>query len=540
MKTATGARRFACILGAGVFAVGLSGNCGRRLAPPVPPEHRRGAELAAQWCGSCHLVPTPDLLHKRAYVDVLNVMGLYLGHDDAGHLPVLFGSPTKAMRDLRVRVNVAQVLRKPALPPDDWKALRAYYEALAPPDPLYARPAAPVAEPEQEPVTHTFRAIFPEAGLESTIITALTIDAKRRSILAADVSGGRLLVLDAGGRTRLSRTLGGVPVALRPLPQGLAVLDAGNLFPTTERIGRAFVLTPPPWPANGALVWSVPGLYRSAHLAFRNSRNTDELSAIISGFGHHDGELLLVSGAPGKPVARRNLKSGAGFLRAAFVDFDRDGRMDALALQAQARERLLLLRDVDSAQPREQVLVSEHPAYGFTGFTLADFDDDGFTDVITTNGDNGDLASQPLRSFHGVRVYRNENGRGLKLRHFLPLDGAYDTRAADFDGDGDLDIAAISFYPDFGRLPLRTFVYFENRGGRFVPHSFPDAQNGRWLVMDAGDVDGDGDTDIVLGGAYTEQLGGYNIQRWKASPYFSLRRSLLLLENTTRNPARLP
>jgi hypothetical protein len=43
-------------------------------------------------------------------------------------------------------------------------------------------------------------------------------------------------------------------------------------------------------------------------------------------------------------------------------------------------------------------------------------------------------------------------------------------------------------------------VYFENTGGlKFTARTFPQCISGRWLTLDAGDLDGDGDTDIVLG-----------------------------------------
>jgi hypothetical protein len=80
------------------------------------------------------------------------------------------------------------------------------------------------------------------------------------------------------------------------------------------------------------------------------------------------------------------------------------------------------------------------------------------------------------------------------------LNGAFKAIARDFDGDGDLDIAVISFYPDYENSPQESFVYLENLGNmRFQPRTFKECISGRWIVMDAGDLDGDGDEDLVLG-----------------------------------------
>jgi len=67
--------------------------------------------------------------------------------------------------------------------------------------------------------------------------------------------------------------------------------------------------------------------------------------------------------------------------------------------------------------------------------------------------------------------------------------------------DGDLDIAAISFFPDFQVSPDEGFVYFKNDGNFHFERQTINrlSQLGRWIVMDAGDIDQDGDLDLILG-----------------------------------------
>nr|MCU0345839.1 FG-GAP-like repeat-containing protein [Saprospiraceae bacterium] len=66
--------------------------------------------------------------------------------------------------------------------------------------------------------------------------------------------------------------------------------------------------------------------------------------------------------------------------------------------------------------------------------------------------------------------------------------------------DQDLDMVALAMYPNLAAYPQESLVYFENRGKFSFNAAYMEQEpSGRWVLMDAGDVDGDGDLDIITG-----------------------------------------
>jgi hypothetical protein len=128
-----------------------------------------------------------------------------------------------------------------------------------------------------------------------------------------------------------------------------------------------------------------------------------------------------------------------------------------------------------------------------------DFNRDGYLDILLANGDNADY-SFIVKPYHGIRIFLNNGKNVFREGFFFPMPGAWKALARDFDQDGDLDIAAISFYPDYNRSPDRGFVYLKQTGDlTFTASTFAQSQVGRWFTMESADYDRDGDEDIILG-----------------------------------------
>jgi hypothetical protein len=261
--------------------------------------------------------------------------------------------------------------------------------------------------------------------------------------------------------------------------------------------------------------------------------NGDGLEDIVAcEYGNLTGKLVWYENTGGDAYRMRPLRAEPGAIKTDVRDVDGDGNLDIIALMAQGDEGIFWYKNRGNGTFEENKLLPFLPLYGSQYFEFADFNNDGHDDLLYVCGDNADL-TPILKAFHGLYIYLNDGNFGFDMAWFYHLNGAYKALARDFDLDGDLDIAAISFFPDYRDSPEESFVYLENRGGMtFTGFSFPEATNGRWIVMDVEDMDADGDLDIALGSFVSFAADGDTTglgEKWiREGP------SVAVLENTVR------
>jgi hypothetical protein len=180
---------------------------------------------------------------------------------------------------------------------------------------------------------------------------------------------------------------------------------------------------------------------------------------------------------------------------------DKDGRKDIVALFSQADESVYVFFQKPGLKFEAKRVLRFPPDHGTTDMFMIDYNKDGLTDIITANGDNADY-SIVLKEFHGLRIHLNKGNNRFEEVFFYPIYGATKVLAEDFDKDGDVDFAVNCFYPDFGPLLPESFTYLQNdNSSKYLFSSYVNSNDlpVKSLSLEKGDIDNDGDTDIILG-----------------------------------------
>jgi len=479
-----------------------------------------GGQIAAKsYCGVCHLVPDPQMLDKRTWRDeLLPKMRFFTGMTKADTNVTHF-------KDINMLLATGVFPKSPVMSEKAWQSISNYYVASA--------PEKLVSTQDQEKIhvglkhfvarPAKFRRSPPHTSM-------LKIDPLRHVIVMGDAQLQGIDFLDFAGQRISTVELGNIPVGMTQTPEGFYFPAIGHFFPREEPHGQLIELETRP-----------EGLRRKVILSDL-PRTTDVQFADFNGDGRQDFALCMFGNILGRFSWFENKGEGRyeehvlfnkpGAISCAVHDFNKDGRPDLAVLVAQADEAMLIFINEGNGRFSKHVAFQQQPSWGHSGFQVVDFNGDGLVDFLVTNGDNADFDTSPPKPYHGIRLYLNKGNLQFEEAWFFHLNGAYKAVARDFDKDGDLDIAAISFFPDYEHSPRESFVYLENKGGmQFDVSTFRECVAGRWLTMDVGDIDGDGDEDIVLGSLVKvpTPVPDFLKKNWdETGP------SVMILENTIR------
>ncbi len=475
-------------------------------------KEEKGKALAVQYCGSCHLFPDPRLLDKKTWLErVLPNMAWRMGIKTEGEGP--YDGMAQEEADA---VKMSGVYpEEPVMSVEDWKLILSYYEKEAPGE----MPAQPVRDTVYGSLP-MFDASLAFIGDNKAPKTTLLKFDKNTSRLYVGDDQNSLYVLNKRLEAEETWWMDSAPVDIDFPRNGTPrVLTIGSITPSEQKMGRWMALSK--GKDSGINVKNLPRPVRF-YVADLNSDGTEDV--LFCGFGHHSGKLFWYEGMDSEK--EHVLKDLPGAREVVVRDLNGDGKPDMIVLMTQAREELVAFYNQGKGIFKEKVLIQFPPVYGMTHFELADFNGDGFPDILATNGDNWDL-SPVLKNYHGIRIFLNDGRFNFKESWFYPLYGASKAVAADFDGDGDLDIAAISFYTDLEN-PEEGFTYLSNEGNMgFKAFCTPEAAAGKWLTMEVADIDGNGTPDIILG-SYFQNFGEMTRLMFRGVTEFP---QLLILKN---------
>ena len=488
-----------------------------------------GARLAARYCTSCHAFVPPEKLIKSSWKeDVLPFMGNRLGVYKNNKRPETLIEPGEGGQI----VKAANVFPSaPMVSTDEWKRIVDYFISEAPdsiPTPRRAAPI-PIGLPHFEYKPYKLPSPMP--------LTSFVTILPETSQIAFGTTYGRsyaLNFLNADLKTLQSYKMTALPIQYTKLTQNsysLAAIGKG-LFPTDAREGWVSHLAVRDHNTHSTETRLVlTKLQRPVDIVYKDL-NGDGLDDIVTcEFGSFTGTLAWQENKNDR-YEFHPLIAKPGATKVVVDDVDADGKPDILVLMAQGDEGIFYFHNNGTGFEPAQSLLRFSPLSGSTFFDYFDFDGDGVKDIIYTCGDNAD-ETPFLKEYHGIYIFLGQSDFTFKQHFFYQLNGAYKAIAKDYDLDGDLDIAAISYFPDYANAQEEGFVYLQNQGNmKFDVSTFAEVGIGRWLAMDANDYDNDGDVDIVLGSNVSIlPLGdatGIN-KRWLKEGI-----SLVVLENKVR------
>jgi len=467
----------------------------------APPADEQRARVT---CGGCHAFPPPDILPRSAWRDAFVRM-----HFLREQRPAPIGPPGTLS-------NVEL--------PSDMEAALPYFLSRAP---ERLPPPESWPDPAASPVRFTRHTMalpkMPDTpGVAHVRLVDLDGD-KRLDLIGADMQQGLIFT---GRPEKAGHPLSVVASMLHPSHVtytdvdrdglgDLLVADLGTFFPEDHDKGSVVWLRRQ---ASGkfSAFW-LDGWHVDAADFNGDGRN----DLVVAAFGwHRTGRVAILenrTATRAQPDFRTHvIDPRTGSINVIPVDLNRDGRMDFVALLAQEHETVIAYLNQGNFKFEPKVIyAAPHPNWGSSGFELVDLDKDGDTDVLLTHGDTFDDGI--VKPYHGIQWLENTGGFPFVEHTLAQMPGVHRAQAADLDGDGDLDIVAAALLAggsDVDERVLPALVWLEQTApGTFTRHTI-EMGVPRHATLDLGDIDRDGDIDIVTGNFSIGPLDKSSVEVW--------------------------
>jgi len=421
--------------------------------PPKSEEYLAGELVAKRVCGSCHQYTPPELLDRLSWPNVMSAMKVIMKGEG----------------------------KEPSY--DDWIDVQRFYLNHAPK--VFSSTRS--KKPAQQDLFNKMN--FKSEELFHSRSTMLSYDKISRQLAVGQQNGDYVLYESSGDYSLHS---------LSNIPIGFSknyILGMGELGPSDDVNGTLYEIK------NEEYHSLVSWMNRAIYFEHVDLNNNGSEEFVICSFGSPAGGLmtgeLVLAYSDENEIVKTTLDSLPGATMTMIRDLDGDGKLDIVALFSQGNELVKAYYNQGDLKFKSTTLASFPPVYGTNSFDLKDMNSDGHLDLIITNGDNDDY-SQTYKSYHGVRVLLNNGNNRFEESYFFNINGASKVLTHDFDKDGDNDFVVLAMYPDLFSRAWETLHYFENKGKRnFEVTYFESTPSDNWILMEIGDVDQDGDMDIM-------------------------------------------
>ena len=476
---------------------------------------KQGEKFAHSVCVACHIFPEPESLDKKtwqrgAFMRMAPLLGV--GHFNLDKRP-----------DGAILKESGIFPKAPIISESVWRDICLYYLETAPGKVAPQGPRPKIQSDLPHFKAHPLR--YPGA---TPLTSMVHIDSVARRLYVGNAGANTLDILNSTGELVSRVKVKSPPVSLTVRPEGLYVTLIGSLLPSDEKNGEVVLLEKSGEGFKSKVI--LRHLQRPASALFTDLNGDGREDIAVCEFGNYLGRFSWFENRGGSEYTEHPLIELPGALNSCVCGTSVGGLPNLVVLMAQGREGIHLFHNNGAGDFQDEVVTNFPPVYGSSHIEVADFNGDGFPDFLVCNGDNGEYPS-PFKNYHGIRIFLNDGHNHFTLASFFPMNGAYKAVARDFAHDGHIEIAAISYFPDYQKSPEESFIYLRNKGGlSFEAFSFPECTSGRWLTMDAGDLKGDGYQDIVLGslaeGPNSIPIPDALQMAWRTNGF-----SVLLLEN---------